>query len=560
MKQTQRKSREEHDHCEMHDLFKKGLFYYFATRRGFSSKDRDMLNVIVCVMAGILVLVLLFVTLTGCSAQGETPYVPTGDGLTWDEDYTGPIPTKPQDTVQELTLTYYPDRSMNPYICTDFTNRGLFTLLYQSLFTVDRDYHVEPQLCKQYFVSEDMRTYTFYLEQATFSDGSVLTAQDVVASLLAARESTFYSGRFLHVKEVALSADGGVTVTLDTACEDLPVLLDIPILKQTQVAEDRPLGTGPYMLQTNALGDYLSRRNDWWCRAKMTVTAPSIALISAESPTQIRDEFQFGELGLVCADPGSDRYADYRCDYELWDCENGIFLYLACNMDSEVFSDPNVRTALTHAIDRDTLVEDYYRGFARSATLPASPLSPYYNETLAARFGYDGTVFAQAVNDAGMQEKPVVLLVNSDDSLRVRVARDMGQMLSDCGLAVEMKELGGSSYTKALRNKEYDVYLGQTKLSANMDLSAFFAGSGALSYGSINDVAMYTLCLESLANYGNYYTLHQRVMEDGRLVPILFRSYAVYATRGLLTGLTPARDSVFYYSLGKTMESARISG
>jgi hypothetical protein len=133
-------------------------------------------------------------------------------------------------------------------------------------------------------------------------------------------------------------------------------------------------------------------------------------------------------------------------------------------------------------------------------------------------------------------------------------------MLSDCGLAVEMKELSSSAYTKALRNKEYDVYLGQTKLSANMDLSSFFTRNGALNYGGISDVALSTLCLESLANYGNYYSLHQRIMEDGRMVPILFRSYAVYATRGLLTGLTPARDSVFYYSLGKTMESARISG
>lgn len=499
--------------------------------------------------------------LSGCAPDSNASYVPTGDGLTWDEDYTGVVATKPtEDQVQELTLTYYPDRSMNPYLCTDFTNRALFSLLYQSLFTVDRDYHVEPQLCKKYFVSEDMRSYTFYMEEATFSDGAVLTAQDVAASLLAAKESDFYKGRFLHVTEILLSADNGVTVQLDTPCENLPVLLDIPIVKYTQTGDNVPLGTGPYTLQSTTIGSWLTRRTNWWCKAEMTVTAPSIALITAESNPQIRDEFQFGQLGLVCADPGSDRYADYRCDYELWDCENGIFVYLACNMDSEVFSDPNVRTALTHAIDRESLVNAYYRGFARGVTLPASPLSPYYNETLAARYGYDGTAFAKAVSDAGMRDKPIVLLVNSDDSLRLRVARDVGKMLGDCGLVVEMKELSGSGYTKALRNKEYDVYVGQTKLSANMDLSAFFAANGALSYGTINDVALYTLCLESLANYGNYYSLHQRVMEDGRLVPILFRSYAVYATRGLLTGLTPARDSVFYYSLGKTMEHARITG
>ena len=129
-------------------------------------------------------------------------------------------------------------------------------------------------------------------------------------------------------------------------------------------------------------------------------------------------------------------------------------------------------------------------------------------------------------------------------------------MLTACGLTVQMSELGGSAYTQALRYRRYDLYLGQTKLSANMDLTPFFSTKGSLNYGKFDDVGMYTLCVESLANHGNYYTLHKNIMDDGRLVPILFRSYAIYATRGLLTGLTPARDSVFYYSLGKTMDKA----
>jgi ABC-type transport system substrate-binding protein len=67
----------------------------------------------------------------------------------------------------------------------------------------------------------------------------------------------------------------------------------------------------------------------------------------------------------------------------LWDCENGIFLYITCCKDSRVFGNETVRKALTHAIDRETLAEDYYRGFARPATLPASPLFPHYSNVLA---------------------------------------------------------------------------------------------------------------------------------------------------------------------------------
>ena len=505
----------------------------------------------------ILTLLLCCLLLAGCSIGTGSPYEPTGDGLTWDEGYTGPAQeaTDPEK-VQELTLTFYPDRPMNPLKSNDFTNRALNSLLYQSLFVVDREYQVEPMLCKRYTRSQDMRTYTFYLENATFSDGTRLTAQDVAATLEAAKESPIYSGRMRHISQITVSG-AAVEIQLSTAYENLPILLDIPILKASQVEEDFPLGTGPYTLERDIMGMRLRRRSNWWCNAQLTVTAATIPLVAAESNTQIRDEFEFSDLGLVCADPGSDNYADFRCDFELWDCESGIFLYLACNMESDVFSIPEIRAALTYAIDRDAIVEEHYRGFARSAVLPMSPQCPYYSQKLAEEYSYDSVKFATALKDAALnQEEPLVFLVNSDDSLRIRVARDIRDMLVDCGLKVTMKELPSNEYRSSLLYRTYDLYLGQTKLSANMDLSPFFYSAGDLSYGSINDVATYSLCLEALANHGNYYTLHRRIMEDGRLCPILFRSYAVYATRGLLSDLNPSRDNVFYYSMGKTMEEA----
>ncbi len=498
----------------------------------------------------------LCLVLTGCAAPAA-PHEPTGDGLSYDDDYTGPQHTQSADENQKLSLAYYKNRTLNPYACTDFTNRTLLSLLYQSLFTVDRDYWVEPQLCKRYTVSEDMKTYTFYMEKATFSDGKELTADDVLASLNAAKSSDYYSGRFTHITEMTKTADGGVEIKLDTPFENLPILLDIPIVKASQVADPRPLGTGPYTLYTAAGGESLRRRKNWWCKSDMAVTAEAISLFPAESNTHIRDQFEFADLSLVCADPGSDRYVDFRCDYELWDCENGIFLYLATASNSEVFSNDAVRIALTHAVDRDFLVEEYYRGFARSASLPASPSFPQYSKTLAERYTYDAKKFAKAVADAGMVGEEVVFLVNSDDSLRLRVARSIQEMLEAGGLKVKLKELGGNAYVEAVKAWNYDIYLGQTKLSANMDLSPFFATYGELSWGGVNDVAAYSLSLQALENYGNYFSLHKLVMDQGLICPVLFRSYAVFAVRSLISDLTPARDNVFYYSLGKTLEDAK---
>ena len=397
--------------------------------------------------------------------------------------------------------------------------------------------------------------HTFYLENATFSDGTLITAADVVASLQAAQSGAAYSGRFTQVKSILQADDGGVVVTTTTPYENLPILLDVPIVKATEVTSERPLGTGAYYYEDSIAGLRLCRRKSWWCYGNLPVTASNIPLRQATSPSQIRDSFQFEDVGLVCADPGSDTYADYRCDFELWDCENGIFVYIGCNLESDVFSNAAVRAALTHAIDRDDLTEHYYGGFARGTTLPASPQSPYYNTVLARRYGYAEGALRAAVESAGMTDWQITLLVNSDDTMRVRAGRAIAQMLRAEGLKVKLSEVDGKTYRSALKKGEYDLYLGQTKLSPNMDLSAFFSSKGTLSYGGIADAAMLTLCWDALANAGNYYTLHQKVMESGCLVPVLFRSYAVYAQRGVFDSLAPTRDNIFFYTIGKTMES-----
>ena len=506
----------------------------------------------------VLLLCLLLTVFAGCGS--DDVYVPTGDALEFEEDYTGPTtPTTVPEEPTDLTLTYYPDKSMNPYTCNDFTNRALFSLIYQGLFSVDRAYEVQPVLCKNYRISEDMRTYTFYIERATFSDGTILTAQDVVASLQKAKESKLYSGRFWRVEEIKLAEDGGITIRLNTPYENFPILLDVPILKASQLDSEFPLGTGPYVFSSVGISSSLRRRANWWCQADMPISADTVSLIRAESAIQIRDNFQFGDLDMVCADPGSDHYADYRSDFELWDCENGIFLYLVCSDYSKVFQNDELRAALTYAIDRELLTKDHYRDFAQAASLPASPSSPYYSSTLASRYDYEPEKFAQAVAAAELAEDTVVtLLVNSEDSLRTRAARAICDMLEDGGLKTELKALSGESYEYELNAWNFDLYLGQTMLSANMDLSPFFFSYGTLRQGGTNDVTAYSLCQQALENHGNYYTLHQYVMDNGLLCPVLFRSYAVYATRGLVTDLTPARDNIFFYRLEKTLEDALL--
>ena len=507
----------------------------------------------------ILCLSLVLSLLAGCVPE-DRAYEPTGDALAeedadlWATEPTGAGPT------QELTLIYYPDRSLNPFTCADFTNQVILSLMYQGLFNAGRNGEVYPILCESYECSANYKTYTFYLDSnAKFSDGSRVTLDDVQASFQAAKDSSYFGGRFLHINSFAVNGEG-FTVQLDTPMEDFLLLMDIPIVKASQVEAESPVGSGPYVLGQGLSGPYLRRNLDWWCSSPdLAATADSIPLVVAENNIQIRDQFQFGEVGLVCTNPCSDSYADYRCDYELWEVDTGIMVYIGCNVAySDIFANPTMRAAMTYGIDREFLVSEHYNNFAEAATLPMSPSSPYYSKSLASKYAYDPVQFISTVSKAGVPGAQVELLVNSDDSLRLRVARVIANSLTDLGLDTVTVEKPTREYTALLKAGNYDIYLGETRLSSTMDLTPFLRTWGNLTWGGIADPNLYTLCQGALENSGNFHDLHKALADDGRIVPVVFLNYAVYATRGLLTTLQPSRGSIFCYSLGRTEADALI--
>ena len=514
----------------------------------------------------LLLFCLLLSCFSGCASKEEEPYVPTGDAILLEGQ-------DPEDLIVEeesppVTLTYNPDMSMNPLIGYSQSNRVLFSLMYQPLFTVNSKHEAEPILCSAFQVAPSNMIYTCYIESdARFSDGSPVTADDVVASYKYALDHDYYRARFkYYLAEVKLSGDGtGVTFMLNTPYENFPMLLDVPIVKASDVEAEHPLGSGPYTFQGSGLNATLNKLPNWWADVKVPVRAQVIHLVPAGTDAQVRDEFEFGDVSLVVANPMSDSYADFRCDYELWNVDSGIFLYLGCNVGwSKYFDDGYLRTKLTYAIDRETIMNRYYNGHAQIATLATSPSSPHYNQTLAANYAFEPLKFIDAMSgwnvprDPADPGKKMVLLVNSDDSARLRAARYIAACLTEYGLPTGTLECSGQNYEAVLRANNWDIYLGQTRLPPNMDLSEFFRMWGEISPGGMVNETLLEMCKETLENSGTTYDLLKKVADDGRIVPVLFGYHAVYAERGLFDNLDPTRDNAFYYSMGKTLIGIQI--
>ena len=211
-------------------------------------------------------------------------------------------------------------------------------------------------------------------------------------------------------------------------------------------------------------------------------------------------------------------------------------------------------------IDRESLIVSVYKGFGKAAYLPCSPDSPLYDQDLAMTYSYDEDAVSMVIHTAAVRsDDPGVLLVCSSDPSRVELARHIAEAMTEAGLNMEINAVDAETYRSRLEKGKYDAFLGETRLSANFDLTEFFRSGGSLCYGGIRSSEMEQLCRESLENSGSCYDFYRAVMENAYICPLLFKSYAVMANRGIIDTLQPAVDHVFHLPGGRSLADAGVS-
>ena len=318
-----------------------------------------------------------------------------------------------------------------------------------------------------------------------------------------------------------------------------------------------PPGTGPYEYTSAAR---LSRFSDWWQDTALT-DAPYITLHAAETSVDVRDQFEYANVNLVLTDPNSTAYASFHNDYELWTANTTVMQYIGYNITNKVFSNYGLRSSITYAIDRETIVTELAGGFALPATLPASPLAEQYDVRLANSFDYSQSDFEAHLESASVEDMdgdgvldlyvaslgyaiPVegTMIVCAGSYQRVQTAQRVVDALNSRGFKLTLQTLDEAEYRSALQNGNFDLYFGEVRLSANFDLTPFFSIYGSLNFGGLSDSTMLNLCELALTNNGNAYSLHKRVCERGYITPVLFKVDALYTTRGMVADPTQYLD------------------
>lgn len=451
-----------------------------------------------------------------------------------------------------FTLAVYPEFSLHPTLAVNRANLTLAPLLYEGLFELDATFQAQPVLCKSYTVSEDKLVWTFTLQAGvTFSDGTPLTGQAVADALnLARSERGRFQERLADVTAVTASEEepGQVVVTLRRPHGSLPLLLDIPIALGDG---DRPAGTGPYMLSGNDDSLTLTARPGWW-RKESGRPVQVIYLHTISKSDEMIYAFDAGEISLVDVDLMATNAMGYGGNYQTWDYAATDFLYLGFNTQEGLCRSPEVRRTLALAVDQIAIGSTIYANHAASAWLPVHPDSALYiPHALSAAPGYDPEGLAAGMEELKLQGKELVFLVNSENTAKASAAQLIAYQLETAGFAVDLRQLSFDEYAAALSAREFDLYLGETVLTADFDLSALLGSTGALNYGGWRHEQADGLldALRAAPTEGRAAAAEQLFdlfNEQLPVVPILFKNGSVLTQWGRLSGLSPVRNNVFY--------------
>jgi len=170
--------------------------------------------------------------------------------------------------------------SLNPFITKGRAPTGISGLTVETL--MGRNYD-EPfslyGLLAESIDTDDARTYVEFTlrEEARFSDGSPVTVEDVMWSFetMGTQGASRYQTAWAKIASMEKTGPRSIRFTFTEVDRELPLILGLrPVLQKaqwegrdfTETTLDRPIGSGPYIIDQMDAGVFISykRNPDWW--------------------------------------------------------------------------------------------------------------------------------------------------------------------------------------------------------------------------------------------------------------------------------------------------------
>ena len=317
-----------------------------------------------------------------------------------------------------------PVGNLNPheYLPSQFITQDM---VYDGLVSYGENGEIKPMLAESWTISEDGKTYTFKLRpNVKFSDGSAFNAKNVVKNFdtIFSKENKSKHSWFAftnHLKSYRAVDDMTFEIVLDTpytaTLYDLAMIRPIRFLGDAGFPESgdtmkgikAPIGTGAWVLKEHKNNEYaVFVRNEYYWGEKPA--ASEIVIKNIPDSETLALQFESGDIDLIYGNGliSLDRFNSYRQDsgkYTTATSNPMSIRMLLMNTTSSILGDLNVRKALNHAVDKESIAKNIFDGIEKPADTIFAPNVPHTNVKLE-KYGYDLAKAEAMLDEAGWKK------------------------------------------------------------------------------------------------------------------------------------------------------------
>ncbi len=366
-------------------------------------------------------------------------------------------------------------------------------MVYDALVRLNDDGSVGPSLAARWEVSEDGRTYTFFLrEGVSFTDGTPFDAEAVVRNFRAimgnARRHAWLG---LTDKIEDFEAIGPMTFRLTLNAPYYPCLEDLSLPRpfrflspgafpddgDTSKGIKAAVGTGPWKLAKIALGEYdLFERNDAYWGEKPLPAKVLVRVIP--DPVSRALAFDSGEIDLI--------YGLGQINFDAFDRLRRMpgvaaaisgpvgTMAAAINSGSGPTKELAVRQALQHLTDKRVLIDGVTLGTQPQADALFAPSVPYCDLQLKP-YAYDPDLAKKLLDEAGwklpeggkVREKDGVPLridfcFIGNDAAHKAIAEVLQAQAQEAGIALNLVGEEQDSFYRRQKEGDFGMILNPT--------------------------------------------------------------------------------------------------
>ena len=343
----------------------------------------------------------------------------------------------------------------------------VYANIFEGLTRIDSSGTVQPALAERWSVSGDGLTYTFALRSGvTFHDGTGFDSADVKFSLdraMAEDSTNAQKGLFGAIAEVAAPDADTVVITLKQPAGHLLFNLGwggAVIVAPESAANNKtnPVGTGPFAFERWVKGDRVEMvRNDSYWGTPAKLAKATIKIIP--DPAAATAAMLAGDIDAYPNFPAPEALAQFEADprFKVVIGSTEGETILAINNARGPLSDLRVRRALSHAVDRQAVIDGAMFGYGTPIGTHFAPHHPAYVD-LTASYPYDPAKAKALLAEAGYAEGLKLSLKLPPPSYARRGGEIIAAQLAAVGVETEISQLEWAQWLEQVfRGTDYDL-------------------------------------------------------------------------------------------------------